>query len=171
MRPRKKTNILTRTIEGMFYIFTANTSLPSLLPTVTFPRDMRKKEKFLKHITGEASLQTSAQSERVTDAFMWLRADVSAGATCECSHRMLCFLPGPLYFSPKCRKHVYRLYHHTRDCTIPACKPASTLAVWSDTASARPPLTHKSLISSFTDFKRCARLLTRLAGSPQCTEG
>lgn len=35
-----------------------------------------------------------------------------------------CSLPpsGPLYFSPKCRKHVYRLYHHTRDCTIPACK-------------------------------------------------
>ncbi|TKS75616.1 ALK and LTK ligand 2 [Collichthys lucidus] len=48
---------------------------------------------------------------------------------------------GPLYFSPKCRKHVYRLYHHTRDCTTPAY------------------------------FKRCARLLTRLAGSPQCTEG
>ncbi|XP_042360045.1 ALK and LTK ligand 2 [Plectropomus leopardus] len=66
---------------------------------VVFPRDVRKKEKFLKHITG------------------------------------------PLYFSPKCRKHVYRLYHHTRDCTIPAY------------------------------FKRCARLLTRLAGSPQCTEG
>ncbi|CAB1340105.1 unnamed protein product, partial [Coregonus sp. 'balchen'] len=47
---------------------------------------------------------------------------------------------GPLYFSPKCRKHVYRLYHNTRDCTIPAY------------------------------FKRCARLLTRLAGSPRCTE-
>ncbi|CAK6961939.1 ALK and LTK ligand 2a-like [Scomber scombrus] len=66
---------------------------------VVFPRDLRKKEKFIKHITG------------------------------------------PLYFGPKCRKHVYRLYHHTRDCTIPAY------------------------------FKRCARLLTRLAGSPQCTEG
>ncbi|XP_039982134.1 ALK and LTK ligand 2-like [Xiphias gladius] len=64
-----------------------------------FPRDLRKKEKFLKHITG------------------------------------------PLYFSPKCRKQVYRVYHHTRDCTIPAY------------------------------FKRCARLLTRLAGSLQCTEG
>ncbi|XP_046877926.1 ALK and LTK ligand 2-like [Hypomesus transpacificus] len=64
-----------------------------------FPRDLRKKEKFLKHLTG------------------------------------------PLYFSPKCRKHVYRLYHNTRDCTIPAY------------------------------FKRCARLLTRLAGSPRCTEG
>ncbi|XP_040016304.2 aLK and LTK ligand 2a [Gasterosteus aculeatus] len=64
-----------------------------------FPRDLRKKEKFIKYITG------------------------------------------PLYFSPKCRKHVYRLYHHTRDCTIPAY------------------------------FKRCARLLTRLAGSRQCTEG
>ncbi|XP_028252506.1 aLK and LTK ligand 2a [Parambassis ranga] len=66
---------------------------------VVFPRDAKKKEKFLKHITG------------------------------------------PLYFSPKCRKTVYRVYHHTRDCTIPAY------------------------------FKRCARLLTRLAGSPQCTEG
>ncbi|XP_059212730.1 ALK and LTK ligand 2-like [Centropristis striata] len=66
---------------------------------VVFPRDPKKKEKFIKHMTG------------------------------------------PLYFSPKCRKHVYRLYHHTRDCTIPAY------------------------------FKRCARLLTRLAGSPQCTEG
>ncbi|XP_069370884.1 aLK and LTK ligand 2a [Paralichthys olivaceus] len=66
---------------------------------VVFPRDLRKKEKFLKHITG------------------------------------------PLYFSPKCRKQVYRVYHHTRECTIPAY------------------------------FKRCARLLTRLAGSLQCTEG
>ncbi|CAB1335615.1 unnamed protein product, partial [Coregonus sp. 'balchen'] len=27
---------------------------------------------------------------------------------------------GPLYFNPKCRKHFYRLYHNTRDCTIPA---------------------------------------------------
>uniref|UniRef100_A0A8C7XI13 ALK and LTK ligand 2a n=1 Tax=Oryzias sinensis TaxID=183150 RepID=A0A8C7XI13_9TELE len=47
---------------------------------VIFPRDLRKKEKFIKHITG------------------------------------------PLFFSPKCRKMVYRVYHHTRDCTIPACK-------------------------------------------------
>ncbi|KAF3702863.1 ALK and LTK ligand 2 Protein FAM150B Precursor [Channa argus] len=46
---------------------------------VVIPRDVKKKEPFIKHITG------------------------------------------PLYFSPKCRKHVYRLYHHTRDCTIPAC--------------------------------------------------
>ncbi|KAG7272036.1 hypothetical protein CRUP_030140 [Coryphaenoides rupestris] len=28
---------------------------------------------------------------------------------------------GPLYFSPKCKKHMHRLYHNTRDCTIPAC--------------------------------------------------
>nr|XP_021519289.1 ALK and LTK ligand 2-like [Meriones unguiculatus] len=27
---------------------------------------------------------------------------------------------GPLYFSPKCSKHFHRLYHNTRDCTIPA---------------------------------------------------
>ncbi|XP_057678123.1 ALK and LTK ligand 2a-like [Corythoichthys intestinalis] len=47
-------------------------------------------------------------------------------------------ITGPLFFSPKCRRHVYHVYHHTRDCTIPEY------------------------------FKRCARLLTRLAGSPMC---
>ncbi|KAM9840259.1 aLK and LTK ligand 2a [Aulostomus maculatus] len=55
--------------------------------------------------------------------------------------KFLKHLTGPLYFSPKCRKHMDRLYYHTRDCMIRAY------------------------------FKRCARLLTRLAGSPQCTEG
>uniref|UniRef100_A0A672Z415 ALK and LTK ligand 2b n=1 Tax=Sphaeramia orbicularis TaxID=375764 RepID=A0A672Z415_9TELE len=49
-------------------------------------------------------------------------------------------LTGPLYFNPKCRKHFNRLYHSTRDCTIPAY------------------------------YKRCARLLTRLANSPRCME-
>ncbi|XP_073731574.1 aLK and LTK ligand 2a [Misgurnus anguillicaudatus] len=64
-----------------------------------FPRDLRKKERIIQHLTGR------------------------------------------LYFGPKCRKHVYRLYHNTRDCTIPAY------------------------------YKRCARLLTRLAGTPRCQEG
>ncbi|XP_038656300.1 ALK and LTK ligand 2 [Scyliorhinus canicula] len=50
-------------------------------------------------------------------------------------------LTGPLYFSPKCSKHFNRLYHNTRDCTIPAY------------------------------YKRCARLLTRLAISPMCVKG
>ncbi|XP_048353804.1 ALK and LTK ligand 2 [Sphaerodactylus townsendi] len=63
------------------------------------PRDLRMKDKFLKHLTG------------------------------------------PLYFGPKCTKHFHRLYHNTRDCTIPAY------------------------------YKRCARLLTRLAVSPMCVEG
>ncbi|XP_004436549.1 ALK and LTK ligand 2 [Diceros bicornis minor] len=63
------------------------------------PRDLRMKDKFLKHLTG------------------------------------------PLYFSPKCSRHFHRLYHNTRDCTIPAY------------------------------YKRCARLLTRLAVSPVCMEG
>ncbi|KAM8904938.1 ALK and LTK ligand 2-like [Spinachia spinachia] len=49
-------------------------------------------------------------------------------------------LTGRLHFSPKCRKHFYRLYHNTRDCTTPDY------------------------------YKRCARLLTRLANSPHCTE-
>uniref|UniRef100_A0A4X2KAY8 ALK and LTK ligand 2 n=1 Tax=Vombatus ursinus TaxID=29139 RepID=A0A4X2KAY8_VOMUR len=39
-----------------------------------------------------------------------------------------------------CNKHFHRLYHNTRDCTIPAY------------------------------YKRCARLLTRLAVSPLCTQ-
>ncbi|KAJ8289336.1 hypothetical protein GJAV_G00000130 [Gymnothorax javanicus] len=63
-----------------------------------FPRDLRHKEKYLKHLTGH------------------------------------------LYFSPKCRKHFNRLYHRTRDCTVPAY------------------------------YKRCARLLVRLAESPRCME-
>ncbi|XP_070786406.1 ALK and LTK ligand 2b [Enoplosus armatus] len=54
--------------------------------------------------------------------------------------KFLRHLTGPLYFNPKCRKHFHRLYHNTRECTIPAY------------------------------YKRCARLLTRLANSPRCTE-
>ncbi|XP_043534736.1 ALK and LTK ligand 2 [Chiloscyllium plagiosum] len=55
--------------------------------------------------------------------------------------KFLKHLTGPLYFSPKCSKHFHRLYHNTRDCTIPAY------------------------------YKRCARLLTRLAVSPMCAKG
>ncbi|XP_053139490.1 ALK and LTK ligand 2 [Hemicordylus capensis] len=55
--------------------------------------------------------------------------------------KFLTHLTGPLYFGPKCTKHFHRLYHNTRDCTIPAY------------------------------YKRCARLLTRLAVSPMCMEG
>uniref|UniRef100_A0A3P8W6M8 ALK and LTK ligand 2a n=2 Tax=Cynoglossus semilaevis TaxID=244447 RepID=A0A3P8W6M8_CYNSE len=54
--------------------------------------------------------------------------------------KLIRHLTGPLYFSPKCRKQFNRLYHNTRDCTVPAY------------------------------FKRCARLLTQLANSPRCTE-
>ncbi|CAF95769.1 unnamed protein product, partial [Tetraodon nigroviridis] len=49
-------------------------------------------------------------------------------------------LTGPLYVNKKCRRHFHKLYHTTRDCTLPAF------------------------------YKRCARLLTRLANSPQCSE-
>ncbi|XP_029451640.1 ALK and LTK ligand 2 [Rhinatrema bivittatum] len=55
--------------------------------------------------------------------------------------KFLNHLTGPLNFSPKCSKHFHRLYHTTRDCTIPAY------------------------------YKRCARLLTRLAVSPLCIDG
>nr|XP_061832422.1 protein ALKAL-like [Nerophis lumbriciformis] len=46
---------------------------------------------------------------------------------------------GPVKFSSECRTGFDRLYHNTRDCSRPAY------------------------------YKRCARLLTRLAMSPLCT--
>ena len=104
------------------------------LPTVVPPS--RKKEKFLKHITGEASQQRQNVIEKqkrtwTQSCIMWLlrKKKKEEKKMAWCCNRLLnkVFLsPGPLYFSPKCRKHVYRLYHHTRDCTIPACKPHST---------------------------------------------
>ncbi|XP_051785350.1 ALK and LTK ligand 1 isoform X2 [Erpetoichthys calabaricus] len=45
---------------------------------------------------------------------------------------------GPVKFSSECNRHFHRLYHNTRDCSTPAY------------------------------YKRCARLLTRLALSPLC---
>uniref|UniRef100_A0A8C5PED1 ALK and LTK ligand 2 n=1 Tax=Leptobrachium leishanense TaxID=445787 RepID=A0A8C5PED1_9ANUR len=64
------------------------------------PRDLRMKEKFLKHLTGRLSFP-----------------------------------------SPNCNKIFRRLYNTTRDCTIP------------------------------THYKRCARLLSRLAVNPSCMDG
>uniref|UniRef100_A0A3Q0RZB5 ALK and LTK ligand 1 n=1 Tax=Amphilophus citrinellus TaxID=61819 RepID=A0A3Q0RZB5_AMPCI len=47
---------------------------------------------------------------------------------------------GPVKFSSECKTHFHRVYHNTRDCSTPA------------------------------DYKRCARLLTRLAMSPLCMQ-
>ncbi|XP_072807779.1 ALK and LTK ligand 1 [Vicugna pacos] len=47
---------------------------------------------------------------------------------------------GPVTFSAECSKHFHRLYHNTRDCSTPAY------------------------------YKRCARLLKRLAASPLCSQ-
>ncbi|XP_062935186.1 ALK and LTK ligand 1 [Cynocephalus volans] len=47
---------------------------------------------------------------------------------------------GPVTFSAECSKHFHRLYYNTRDCSTPAY------------------------------YKRCARLLTRLAVSPVCSQ-
>ncbi|KAM9383998.1 ALK and LTK ligand 1 [Pholidichthys leucotaenia] len=47
---------------------------------------------------------------------------------------------GQVKFSPECKTHFHRLYHNTRDCSTPAY------------------------------YKRCARLLTRLAMSPVCMQ-
>ncbi|KAM8872782.1 ALK and LTK ligand 2b [Synchiropus picturatus] len=48
-------------------------------------------------------------------------------------------LTGSLNFNPRCRKHFRRLFNNTRDCSVPAY------------------------------YKRCARLLIRLAKSPHCS--
>ncbi|KAL1023123.1 hypothetical protein UPYG_G00036670 [Umbra pygmaea] len=50
------------------------------------------------------------------------------------------FTAGPVKFSSECKTHFHRIYHNTRDCSRPAY------------------------------YKRCARLLTRLAMSPLCTQ-
>lgn len=47
---------------------------------------------------------------------------------------------GPIKFPSECRTHFHRIYHNTMDCSRP------------------------------THYKRCARLLTRLAMSPLCTQ-
>uniref|UniRef100_A0A4W4GWC9 Uncharacterized protein n=1 Tax=Electrophorus electricus TaxID=8005 RepID=A0A4W4GWC9_ELEEL len=47
---------------------------------------------------------------------------------------------GPVKFSSECRLHFHRIYHNTRECGRPAY------------------------------YKRCARLLTRLAMSPLCAQ-
>uniref|UniRef100_A0A3P9IED5 ALK and LTK ligand 1 n=1 Tax=Oryzias latipes TaxID=8090 RepID=A0A3P9IED5_ORYLA len=47
---------------------------------------------------------------------------------------------GQVRFSSECKTHFHRLYHNTRDCSKPAY------------------------------YKRCARLLTRLAMSPLCIQ-
>ncbi|XP_026882036.1 protein ALKAL-like [Electrophorus electricus] len=50
------------------------------------------------------------------------------------------FTAGPVKFSSECRLHFHRIYHNTRECGRPAY------------------------------YKRCARLLTRLAMSPLCAQ-
>ncbi|XP_069771532.1 ALK and LTK ligand 1 [Narcine bancroftii] len=50
------------------------------------------------------------------------------------------FAAGPISFSSACSKQFHRLYYNTRDCSRPAY------------------------------YKRCARLLTRLALSPMCAQ-
>ncbi|XP_075684447.1 ALK and LTK ligand 1 isoform X2 [Rhinoderma darwinii] len=50
------------------------------------------------------------------------------------------FTAGPVVISAECSKQFYRLYHNTKDCSTPAY------------------------------YKRCARLLTRLAKSQLCSQ-
>lgn len=107
-----------------------------------------------------SAARTEALAERLElNARYRSRADTAAGLPgarggglrshqgSETNHRdpqqkekFIIHLTGPLTFDPKCRKQFYRLYHGTRDCTVPAY------------------------------YRRCARLLTQLAKSPRCAE-
>ncbi|XP_053489788.1 ALK and LTK ligand 2b isoform X1 [Ictalurus furcatus] len=88
-----------------------------------FPRDLRQKEKFLKHLTGEQ--QSNIQHKHVYCCLCSVSMHLIGICVASMSLTLFwvfLFISGPLYFSPKCSKHFYRLYHNTRDCTIPACK-------------------------------------------------
>ncbi|XP_060786932.1 ALK and LTK ligand 1 isoform X2 [Neoarius graeffei] len=54
--------------------------------------------------------------------------------------RFIKHFTGPVTFPPECRMHFHRIYHNTRECSRP------------------------------TFYKRCARLLMRLAMSPLCAQ-
>lgn len=74
-------------------------------PTEIVPRDLRMKDKFLKHLTGRFPPHPSCARPGTQEPYTLSPS-----------------IPGPLYFSPKCSKHFHRLYHNTRDCTVPACE-------------------------------------------------
>lgn len=103
-----------------------------------FPRDLRKKEKVIKHLTGERLL-----------SFLWPQSN-KGKQMCLRMNWAVFFPSGPLYFSPKCRKTVYRLYHNTRDCTIPACEYSQAFP------SLQP---HKQV----TPLPTCTRTLYKLS--------
>ncbi|KAG7332786.1 hypothetical protein KOW79_004620 [Hemibagrus wyckioides] len=54
--------------------------------------------------------------------------------------RIIKHFTGPVKFPSECRMHFHRIYHNTRECARPAF------------------------------YKRCARLLVRLAMSPMCAQ-
>lgn len=162
------------------FVWRASNPLPPLhSPTGALPSDFRKKEKYLKHLTGEASSQSSveesSENHKTVNYSQLARRqpddDVRGahGFFFSFFEEMLCSLSGPLYFGRKCRKHVYKVYHHNRDCTIPACKPHVRFLFVA--SASRNRHSFKPVVVFLPDFKRCARLLTRLAVSPQCTEG
>ena len=128
-----------RSGKEIFYWFIwrpSNPLPPTPLPAGIPPIDVRKKEKFIKILTGESSWQSSPKEGRTSYGSL-----AGGCAAARVSHQILCSLSGPLYFGPKCRKHAYKVYHHNRDCTIPACKPYNHFFCAS-APSERRSLTH-----------------------------
>ncbi|XP_005809625.1 ALK and LTK ligand 2 [Xiphophorus maculatus] len=113
------------------------------------PRSLRRMVEIMKHVGDNRGRHPTRTEDSASVEQRDFRGKTDKGNQAlvltptdyKTKERIIKYFTGPLVFSSKCRKNAYRLYHHTRDCTLPAY------------------------------FKRCARLLTRLAGSPQCTEG
>ncbi|XP_040289421.1 ALK and LTK ligand 1 isoform X1 [Bufo bufo] len=84
-------------------------------PSETFSSDFNLKEKFLNHLTG-ALRATHLTPEDTIPSHPWSPLRTA----------------GRVVVSAECRMQFYRLYHNTKDCSIPAlymrcCKDANTV--------------------------------------------
>ncbi|XP_054608315.2 ALK and LTK ligand 1 isoform X2 [Nothobranchius furzeri] len=110
-------------------------------------RDSQQREKPVSRRCGDAP-HSSAQDIKFSSRekpFYVPRLDNSrlidiAAREAHLKEKFIQHFGGHVKFSPECKTHFHRLYHNTRDCSTP------------------------------TYYKRCARLLTRLAMSPLCMQ-
>ncbi|XP_042321218.1 ALK and LTK ligand 1 [Sceloporus undulatus] len=90
--------------------------------------------------SSSSSSSSSSSRERASRYFTSSRHSEVFPRDSNLKDKFIKHFTGRVTFSAECSKHFHRLYHNTRDCSTPAY------------------------------YKRCARLLTRLAMSPLCTQ-
>ncbi|XP_043860662.1 ALK and LTK ligand 1 [Dromiciops gliroides] len=117
--------------ERVVYAATSSSSPSSSASFSEPPRDRERALLFSASSSSEPDGSWLLSSPRISEI---LPRDLNL------KEKFIKHFTGPVTFSAECSKHFHRLYHNTRDCTIPAY------------------------------YKRCARLLTRLALSPLCTQ-